>query len=308
MVNININEISSDEITQILREIKEENKALNKNIQEINKKLDQLISKPIDAKNPASIGGGNLDNTNVQDIIATAIKGAEKINNQPDTKPDETTKKKGRRTVTRRKYKPEDPYVVKEQGKEYYNKIIIQKAGGLVHRDKIGRDHDLPFNINEACYMRYRIKNNFTHKDFNDLSKKYGWYPVTLNKLIFNLQENKKFNTLLDDYNEMIKTKTRFGSNGGCMVIDGLKTNITVKDAHSWCETAINSNKNIHEYILKLQKSIPNIDQQHLYDIVYNYNSNDLCSIFKKHASKRTDFVENNPSKRKNLIMNGGIA
>lgn len=318
MVNINIQEVQGTdlpEVLELLHKVCKENEELKKTIEE---KFDELNKKVDDLSNNRTIIARNNTSKDTKDILIKALDGLKQVeikpkktvseNNVKDNKSKNTPAYKARSNnktgKSRARYNLNDLFVVKNQGKEFYNKIIITPMGKLNHRDSRGRDWPLPFTINDVNYIDYLLKHEFTFKQFNDLAKKHEWNPVTLNKLIYNIQENKTFQNLIARYNGNIK-KVNFQYHNPYIMISGKKTDILLKEAYDWVNSAINSNKNIHEIISQLQNNFDTVNPMHIYVIVYNYNNDSLNKLFKKHIiPKNTDFIENNPSKRKNLIRN----
>ena len=320
MVNINIQEVQGNDLTEVInlvKDVQKENEELKQLINikftELNEKISQLSETTIIARNTTP--------KESKKILQDALKGLTELEIKPVKDKDfdkkfpapvstvagndkKVTSKKSKTKKPRKKYDPDAQYQVKDNGKSFYKKVIISPNGKLSHRDSKGRSWKLPFTLNEVGYISHLLRHDFTYKKFNEVSKERGWNPVTFNKLIYNIQENNTFQNAINRYNGSVK-KASFTSKQQYIVINNKPTNILIKEAYDWCAGAINSNKNIHEYIMKLQERFSTVNPMHIYIIVYNYNNDSLNKLFEEfNSSKNTNFVENNPSKRKNLIRN----
>ena len=83
-------------------------------------------------------------------------------------------------------------------------------------------------------------------------------------------------------------------------------TYIPTHQIESWFNNYVNSNKTKDEYIWNLQRRFPEINKDCIAILFYNINNKELTSLWRKKDDVEP-FVENNPSKRRNLIQNGGI-
>ena len=188
----------------------------------------------------------------------------------------------------------------------YYG-LTLKDDGRIEYNNKKNsRTFILNYNIHDIFYIKSVIENNFTWGDFRELvSLNKDWNDMNLKKVIYNIQYNPKLNKILENLEKKI-SECEFEKVGEFIKINNFISHITPKQAQTWCNMYINSNKNKEEYIWNLQKRFPEIDAMCIRIILYNLNNNELTSTWTVEKDINDIWIENNPSKRKNLIQNSG--
>lgn len=192
--------------------------------------------------------------------------------------------------------------------KESYNNVELLPDGSIKHITNRNREIILKYDIYDILFIKsVSDKDTFTMGDFKELSNlREDWDRHSLFKLIYNIRENKQFHKIMETAIHKIKEERDFGVKGDLLLIDNNVTYIPVHQVEAWINSYANSNKTREEYIWRLQKRFPEINKDCIAIILYNINNNELTKLWRKKDDVEP-FVENNPSKRKNLIQNGGL-
>lgn len=212
---------------------------------------------------------------------------------------------------TKRILDDNDKYVNKnEYTKKLYHNLKLNDDGTLIYTTKNkNRQFTLPYNIQDILYINNIInKEDFTMGDFRKLLKKnrLDWNEMNLKKLIYNIQENKSLKNIISDMITKIET-SEFDKVGDYIKINSYLTNITPTQAKNWCDAYMNGDETKEDFIWNIQKRFPEHDGMCIRVIMYNIDNNELMETWKVEKDMNDIWVENNPSKRRNIIMNGGI-
>ena len=205
--------------------------------------------------------------------------------------------------------KDEDKFkILPSSSKVLYNNITLLPTGELQHgSEKSRRKFLLKYNIYDLLYIKSLSDDDgFTMKDFRSIYEDNPkWSRLDLYKLIYNIRNNGELKKIMENARAVFEKDMKFTKKNDILYINGVNTEIPVHQARDWCNVYINSNKSRDVYIYELQKKFVKINKDYVAIIIYNHSNDELLDVLKK--EKTNAFVENNPSKRKNLIMNGGL-
>lgn len=190
--------------------------------------------------------------------------------------------------------------------KLYTNISLNEDTGEFKFRiDYNNREMSLLYDVYDVLYIKsVALRDTFTMGDFNELlQSKSEWTRITLFRLIYNLQYNDEFNKLLDDFEDNF-SNVDFDSKSGLLQIDGEMTYVPLHQAKAWCDFYINNHKSKEELLWSLQRRFREYERNHIACIILNITNNDLNKLWSG-LNVKSEFVENNPSKRRNMIKNG---
>ena len=210
----------------------------------------------------------------------------------------------------RMKLKDSDKFkIVQNSAKKLYSDMRITEDGEIEFKVNFNNHENvmsLRYDIYDVLYIKSVVFNeNYTMGDFKKLvNMDKNWSRVTLFRLIYNLENNDEFNKLLDDYVEKNFIDVGFSKKGDIIKINGKLTYIPVHQAKSWCTYYVNNNYTKEEIMWRLQKRFKEYKKEDIACIILNI-TDDVLSTLWGSLNVKSDFVENNPSKRKDLISSG---
>ena len=188
-----------------------------------------------------------------------------------------------------------------------YNDLKLLKNGEIEYGTKT-RKFVLKYNIYDIFYIKsLSDDNNFTMGDFFKLANKNDtWDKLSLYKLIYNLRENNDLQEIINRARKVFKQDMHFDAKGDILLINNTVTHIPLHQVQSWCSAYVNGNKSRDVFIWELQKRFQELNRDYIAIILYNNGNDELANLLKENKDDEV-FIENNPSKRRNLIMNGGL-
>ncbi len=193
---------------------------------------------------------------------------------------------------------------------KYYHNVSLLPTGEIEHisNNQNHRRFILKYDIYDVMYIKSLSDDkSFTYADFKILcNKNKEWNAMTLHKLIYNIRNNESFNDIINRARSVLTNDMFFSRKDDMLKINDAMTYITVQQAEAWCSAYINGNKSRDVFVWELQRRFPELNKDYIAIIIYNSGNSELLDVLKEDKVK-FDFVENNPSKRKNLIMNGGL-
>ena len=272
-----------NDIKEMLKELRKDNLRLKQLIMELDLRLLKENEEKKDNKEAVS---KTTSDTKIKTVTGKQIKH------------EKTTRK-------RHRLKDNEKFEIVSSAKELYNDLKLLQNGEFEH-GTYRRKHKLKYDIYDVLYIdSVSSSENFTMGDFKKLVEKNDWDRHSLFKLIYNIRNNQEmFNRINNLRTKGFRKKWKFSKQNEILYADGVNTEIPVYLARDWCDVYMNSNKSIDVYVWELQKKYAN-HKEWIPVIIYNHGNNELVDVLKK--DKSNPFVENNPSKRKNLIMNGGL-
>lgn len=138
----------------------------------------------------------------------------------------------------------------------------------------------------------YKNNGHFLNRNLRDFGMVFGVSDATLKRFVANLMEHE-----LDDIIEE-------ASFVNVDLLDIVKmSRLSFKEINEICGMVANEGFS-YEYVLDLQKMYSNHDSYAIRVICENYDNKNLHRLVE---IKKKPFVENHPSRRRNLIRNGGI-
>lgn len=305
MVKIIVNEHkvneSNDDLLKVITELKEDNKKLEEIILKLNDELkysneqfssslNKLTETVTILNNEFKVSERDNDTSvNVNDI---------KVKKSSIPKEKSSLKVKSHK---RKKLTDNDVYVPNNSVCNEWKNISLQKDGKLVTKGH--KTYTLPVDLNQLFYIIEEDTPYMNRRMSKKLMNEFEVNISTWGKLIYNIRINN-FDDIIVNYNERIRRIKFSLDDNDDILIDNKKTTISKDLAYDWIQIIINSNHKEKD-ILKIQKSNNNYDKYNIRMICDNYNNKQLLKLLEKPKIK--SFIENNPSKRKNLIMNGGI-
>ena len=198
------------------------------------------------------------------------------------------------------KPKPDNSYIVNKGLQTEWENLELMEDGSIVNHGK-RRNFKLPIGLNELLYFM-EIEKDLTFQSATEIREKYNIKPGTFGKIIHNIRETDNFAPLINKYKNNLK-KASFSLRKNILFINNLDTNIKMEDAKDWISIIANTNKK-NSMIIKIQEGNPDVDKEIIRFICDSYDNPKLINLLKNKPHK---FIENNPSKRKNLIANGGL-
>ena len=204
--------------------------------------------------------------------------------------------------------KDEDDFeVLPKTAKKLYKNVELLPTGELEYGSRNSRrKYKLNYDIYDVLYVASVSGNkNFKMLDFKRLHEKNGWERHSLYKLIYNIRENNDLINIINEAQSVLMKPKSFSKENDVLYIDNVDTEIPVHLARDWCNVFMNNNKSRDVYVWELQRKYTHLNKDYVAIIIYNHSNDSLLDVLKK--EKNTGFVENNPSRRKNLIMNGGM-
>lgn len=199
--------------------------------------------------------------------------------------------------------------ITMESAKEKYHNLRLKPHFGVKYDSKDGkRTYDLYYDMFDIFYIKSLLSsNNFTNRDFDNLlnHNKHQWTVKNLSQIIYNICENHTLQKLIIETRKFFTTNNTFDESNGMLKINDVNTHISVEQAKEWCIAYMNNGKKKDEFIWNLQRRFPEIKREFITMIIYNHNNSDLYELWKE--EEKPIFIENNPSKRRNIIRSGGI-
>lgn len=160
----------------------------------------------------------------------------------------------------------------------------------------------VPLSIYELEIIREANQHTILRKDFNELDKLLPVSYHTISKAIYNIRENPEFEELFQNlHNQILNCKFQL-SDSGYIKIGKTTTPIKKELANEWVVQSQNTS-HLQKLIYNIQKSNPDIEKMQIKIICENYKNPKLCDLLKENKKQ---FVENNPSKRRNMLRNRG--
>lgn len=190
--------------------------------------------------------------------------------------------------------------------KEYKGELIhIGEKIRVIHTHTSKNSYnDLKATMSEVSIINevYKSKNHFKIMDVNEFKKAFHLKASTLGKLLWNVKEGNFENLIATYKNEISNMDFALSDIGNFIEINGRTADISISVARDI--VTIMQNANNHEVkIWELQQGYRYLDPYHVRVIGDNYDNPKLLNLLKDEPLIE---VVNNPSKRRNLIMNGG--
>ena len=289
-----------------LREIVDENHliTMNKNIESIEDGLNKhyiLVNKrfeEIDVKLEEIMKKLSSNNVTLAEPKSEKPKIVTKEINKSDQ--DAQGSKKQIMTKVRKRKGDGEKFEPAEYSKSIWKKLKLMNDGEII--DKTRKGYHLPVDVYDLLYIVECDENGLTHGEFKDLYKEFESNNNTMGKIIYNIREHS-FDKILHKYYESIK-KVKFAIKDGYLQVNGQVTGVSKSKANEWVQLMFNSNtkqKTVRDIMTANHKIPKNL----IHLVCDNYDNNNLLNLVK--PADKGQFIENNPSRRRNLIRNGGI-
>lgn len=194
---------------------------------------------------------------------------------------------------------PNDPWICPDHYKEDYSELKWQD--GVLYYKKY-RGYQKWRDMEDILYAKQVMgdKGYFTISEKNELMKSLKTTNATISKFLVNI-ENGFFDRYINLQNRRIKS-AKFTAKDGYIYVSGNDTGISISNAETICYTMINCN-NREKCISLNVRAYPHLNPYYIRCICENYSHDDLFQIIRK-SHKKNAFIENNPSKRRNMIRN----
>ena len=288
---------SNSLLVQHVSKLEKENETLLELIKQSNQKIDETL----------------LEMNLLKDYITTEL--TEKINCNKKTNTvnfKKTTQHKEKETKTTpspKNKKMKRGKAVKDTDEFIPNKSLAKEwkdlkmhEDGTIWNHSSRKEYKLPIDLNILLYIRECDKQHMNRATMKFLMSKYDIKYGTFGKIVYNIR-NGNFNNIIRDYYAKIK-KAKFSIKNNKICVNKTNTNIPLQTAKEWIHIIVNSEYK-QKSIIGLQKENSEFDKDIVRIICDSYNNSELLKLL-KNVNKNT-FVENNSSKRKNIISNGGL-
>lgn len=256
---------------------------VNKKFDEIDKKMDKIIeqlsTKHLEASNPKKEKpkkGTKKPAQTAQDLKKHPMRRVQKRKNDGE------------------KFEPAD------YSKSIWKKLKLMNDGEII--DKTRSVYHLPVDVYDLLYIIECDETGLTHGEFKELYKEFESNNNTMGKIVYNIRKHS-FDKILHKYYESIR-KVRFAIKDGYLQVNGQLTGVSKNKANEWIQLMFNANRK-QKTIREIMTVNPKIPKNLIHLVCDNYDNNNLLNIVK--PEDKEQFVENNPSRRRNLIRNGGI-
>lgn len=187
-----------------------------------------------------------------------------------------------------------------DYSKGLWKKLQLMDDGKII--DKTRSVYRLPIDVYDLLYIIECNDCGLTHGEFKKLYKDFGSNNNTMGKIVYNIREHN-FDDIVYKYYESIK-KVKFSIEDDFLKINGHLTDVSKRKANEWIQLMFNTTKK-QKTIMDIIKSNKSFSKDLVHLVCDNYDNNELLSIIK--PDEKELFIENNPSRRRNLIRNGGI-
>ena len=249
---------------------------VNKKFDEIDKKMDKIMEQ---------LSSKHLDVSN--------LKTKKPALNHQDSKK-QTGVKARKRKGNDEKFEPAD------YSKVIWKKLKLMDNGEIVAKTR--SNYRLPVDVYDLLYIIECEESGLSHGEFKELYKEFESNNNTMGKIIYNIREHS-FDKIVHKYYESIR-KVRFVVKDGYLKVNGETTKVNKSKANEWVQLMFNSNRK-QKTIREIMNANPKIPKNVIHLVCDNYDNNKLLTLVK--PVDKGQFVENNPSRRRNLIRNGGI-
>lgn len=162
--------------------------------------------------------------------------------------------------------------------------------------------YHLPIQLNDLLYIMECDTPHMNRGEFKRLQAKYHINVGMFAKIIYNIRDNR-FDKVLQKYNERLSSAKFDLTSDNYLKINKSITNIKKEDAKHWVSLVLNSNKP-QQSILKIQEDNKGVDKDYIRIVCDSCTNTKLNSLLNINEPM---FIENNPSKRKTLLEQGGI-
>ena len=259
---------------------------VNKRFEEIDGKLEEIMKK--------------LSSKNV--TLAEPKSEKPKIVTKGTKKPAPTAQgsKKKPLTEVRKGKNDGEKFEPAEYSKSIWKKLKLMTDGEII--DKTRQVYHLPVDVYDLLYIIECDESGLTHGDFKELYKEFESNNNTMGKIIYNIREHS-FDKILHKYYESIK-KVKFAIRDGYLKVNGQVTDVSKNKANEWVQLMFNANMK-QKTVREIMASNPNLPKNLIHLVCDNYDNNNLLNLVK--PVDKGQFIENNPSRRRNLIRNGGV-
>ena len=182
--------------------------------------------------------------------------------------------------------------------------LELMTDGGIVNKGH--KTFKLPVGLNELLYIMELDNPHMNRGTAKKLMEIYSINNITFGKLIYNIRETNNFDNILETYHKSLSDAV-FRVKNGVIYVNNTNTKVSNEIASEWVQILANSSKK-QEKILEIQKQYGHLNKDMIRIICDSYNNPKLNTLlsFSKNINNKS-FVENNPSKRRNLIQNGGV-
>ena len=243
----------------------------------------------------------SFEDKHISSSNSKPIKNTKEVKNKTKTK----KKSKSNKIKTVKKSsrsKGNDTFQPTEYSRKHWDNLILLDDYRIKENSR--RGFILPVDLNDLLYLIECDTPKMTYNDYKELMVKYDSNPNTFGKIIYNIREGK-FSNVLKTYRDCLKnTKFSIHPVNDTIRINKVNTTVRKEQAREWIDIIINSS-NKEEKIMNLQMENKNIPKMYVRTICDSYNNKDLLECVKAEPSE--PFVENNPSRRRNLLRQGGL-
>ena len=247
-----------------------------------------------------------ISGTDNDDSKKTALK--ETVKSKP-TNTIETLSKKNSVSITKpkkkgRKVRDNDVYEPTVNSKTDWSKLKLLKDGSIIN--DLPKKFKLPVGLNELLYIMELDNPHMKRGIAKKLMNIYSINNITFGKLIHNIRETNNFDGVIDEYHRRL-FDAKFRIKNGVIYVNNTNTGVSVSTASEWVQILANTDKKQGK-ILEIQRQYSNLNKDMIRIICDSYNNPKLNTLLSfDNSSKKSTFIENNPSKRRNLIRNGGM-
>jgi hypothetical protein len=301
MVNIIINDnpqndnnVDYNELLELVSSLKNDNKELIIQLTDLKTVFEEkntaLINRIDSLNNEVSILKTKLNQINAVKLDSKNDSSNENV------KANIKHKNKGKKNTT-------NIYIPNKQLRTEWKNLKLEDNGDIINYGR--RKFRLPISLNDLLYIiECDNKGTLERDEARNLMRRYHINTTTFGKIIYNIRKTKNFDSVLTKYKQNLH-KARFTLKNGYICVNKADTNISMKTANEWIQILANTDKK-QAKIIELQKANVDINPDMIRIICDSYDNPKLLKLLKDNESNHM-FVENNPSKRRNIIANGGL-
>ena len=215
---------------------------------------------------------------------------------------DITVVKSQMKSRVRRNFDKNDVWIPLEAHKKPYLNCFIRNNMIMGHgkKDKV---YPTRWSIDEVLMVRelFLLQHQFLNKHIGSIVTVCNKQKQSVQRMCWNI-ESGNLEELIKDYKSQF-TLLNFGKLKGKIIVNGIDSKIPTSLAKEMISIVTNSS-NYEVVIWDLQRTYSKYDAFYIRAICENYCNPHLLRLLE---SKQETHIENNPSKRRNLIRNGGM-
>lgn len=202
---------------------------------------------------------------------------------------------------TGRAVNDDETFVPNKSLRTKWKYLELKDDGSIYNNSK--RTFKLPVDLNLVLYIQECDNPRMDRATAKLLMSKYNIEYQFFGKLIFNLRHTNNFDSIFKKYHSNLE-KAKFSIKNNMLCVNKTNTNIPLATAKEWIAIMANAN-NKQSKIMDLQMEHKDIDKNMIRIVCDSYDNTQLIKLLKN--VKKNTFIENNPSKRRNMIRNGGL-